>query len=478
MNIDLNLKGSFVNGQWFKEGKDLAIINPSNKEILYKVQIASKAILDQAIVSAKKAQLEWQKVDIKDRAKLILDICEVAEKNLETYAKIDSFNVGNTIRFARNDIKQAIKNVRYFCDSIDQIKDEIYSKKENHSNITKYQPYGIVLKVNAFNRPFRWCLEKLAAPLLMGNALIIKNSEQAPLSALKFSEVVKEKLPDGLVNIICGDHEVGDYLVRHPDIGRIAAICSVETGIKINEAASSLLKKVSLELGGKNPLIAFSDADPEKIVDITLKGMRFDAKGESCTSPSRVFIHKSLKKKYLEILKNRIGQLKIGLPWDEDTDVGPVVSEKQYNRVKTFIDGALDEGAELFCGGYQFDDKSLNKGYFIKPTVLNNVTQNMTVANEEIFGPVISVLEWEDEKEVIKMANNVKYGLTAYIITNDLDKAKIVADQIEAGYIWINTAGRYPGAPFGGWKLSGIGVEECIDEMKSYGRIKNINMEW
>lgn len=478
MENELNLKGSFVDGKWFDEGKSLSIINPATGQALSEVKIVSKNILEQAITGAKKAQKEWAKINIKDRAKKILQLCDIAEKNLEKYAKIDCYNVGNTIRFARNDIKSAIKNVKYFCDHVDEIKEETFSNKINHSNITKYQPYGIVLKINAFNRPFRWCLEKLAAPLLMGNAIIIKNSEQAPLSALKFSEVIKDVLPDGLVSIICGDHEVGDYLVRHPDIGRIAGICSVETGIKINEAASSLLKKVSLELGGKNPLIAFSDADPEKIVEVTLKGMRFDAKGESCTSPTRVFIHKSLKKKYLEILKEKIEKLKIGLPWEEDTDVGPVVSKKQYDTIKSFIDGAIQEGAELYTGGYDIKDQKLKDGFFIKPTVLNNVTQNMTVANEEIFGPVVSVLEWDDEEEVIKMANSVKYGLTGYIVTNDMDKAKNVADQIESGYIWVNAAGRYPGAPFGGWKLSGIGVEECLDEMKSYGRIKNINMEW
>ncbi len=478
MENELNLKGSFANGKWFDEGKSLSIINPTTGQVLSEVKIVPKNILDQAITGAKKAQKEWAKINIKDRAKKILQLCYIAEKNLETYAKIDCYNVGNTIRFARNDIKSAIKNVKYFCDHVDEIKDETFSNKINHSNITKYQPYGIVLKINAFNRPFRWCLEKLAAPLLMGNAIIIKNSEQAPLSALKFSEVIKDILPDGLVSIICGDHEVGDYLVRHPDIGRIAGICSVETGIKINEAASRLLKKVSLELGGKNPLIAFSDADPEKIVELTLKGMRFDAKGESCTSPTRVFIHKTLKKKYLEILKEKIEKLKIGLPWEEDTDVGPVVSKKQYDRIKSYIDGAIQEGAELFMGGYDIKDQKLKDGFFIKPTVLNNVTQNMIVANEEIFGPVVSVLEWDDEEEVIKMANSVKYGLTAYIVTNDMDKAKNIADQIESGYIWVNTAGRYPGAPFGGWKLSGIGIEECLDEMKSYGRIKNINMEW
>ena len=478
MESELNLKGSYVDGKWFDQGKSLSIINPATGKALSEVKIVTKNILDQAITGAKKAQKEWAKININDRAKKILQLCDIAEKNLETYAKIDCYNVGNTIRFARNDIKSAIKNVKYFCDHVDEIKDETFSNKINHSNITKYQPYGIVLKINAFNRPFRWCLEKLAAPLLMGNAIIIKNSEQAPLSALKFSEVIKDILPDGLVSIICGDHEVGDYLVRHPDIGRIAGICSVETGIKINEAASSLLKKVSLELGGKNPLIAFSDADPEKIVEITLKGMRFDAKGESCTSPTRVFIHKSLKKKYLEILKEKIENLKIGLPWEEDTDVGPVVSKKQYDTIKSFIDGAIQEGAELYTGGYDIKDQKLKDGFFIKPTVLNNVTQNMTVANEEIFGPVVSVLEWDNEEEVIKMANSVKYGLTAYIVTNEMDKAKNVADQIESGYIWVNAAGRYPGAPFGGWKLSGIGVEECLDEMKSYGRIKNINMEW
>jgi len=476
--IELSIKSSFVDGKWINEGKKFPIINPSTGETLSEIQIATQEVLDQAIKAAKKAQINWSKVAIKDRAAIILKLADIAEQSLEMYAKIDCYNVGNTIKFARNDIKQAIQNVRYFCGIINEVKGESFSVKTNHLNFTKYQPFGVVLKINAFNRPFRWCLEKMAAPLLMGNSLIIKNSEQAPLSALKFSEVIKDVLPDGLVNIISGDHEVGSYLVKHPDISRIAAICSVETGIKINEGASSLLKKVSLELGGKNPLIAFSDADPEKVVEITLKGMRFDAKGESCTSPSRVFIHKKLKTEYLKILKNKIDKLKIGFPWDEDTDVGPVVSEKQYVRIKNYIDGALNEGAELVVGGYEINDSNLNRGFFIKPTVLNNITQDMKIANEEIFGPVISVIEWDNEEEVIQMANQVKYGLTSFIVTKDIKSAMNACEKIDAGYIWINSAGRYPGAPFGGWKLSGLGVEECLDELKSYGRIKNINMEW
>ena len=475
---NFNFKGSFVNGEWFKVGEKLSIVNPSLGNSLVDVNLVSEEILDKAIEGAKTAQIEWSKTSIDERVKKLLKLCDAAEKDLEIYAKIDCYNVGNTIRFARNDIKQAIKNVKYFCKIIYDLKEERFSNKSNHQNIIKYYPYGIVLKINAFNRPFRWCLEKLAAPLLMGNSVIIKNSEQAPLSALKFAETIEKILPKGLVNIVCGDYKVGEYLVRHKDIERIAAICSVETGININKSASSLLKKVSLELGGKNPLIALDDSSPERAVDITLKGMRFDAKGESCTSPSRVFIHKKIKDEYLEILKQKIEKLKIGLPWEEDTDVGPVVSKKQYDKIKSYIDGALDQGAQLYCGGYTIEEEELKNGFFVKPTVLDKVNQKMTVANEEIFGPVISVIEWEDENDVIRMANSVIYGLTAYVISSDKVKAQKIANQIDAGYVWINSAGRYPGAPFGGWKLSGIGVEECFDELKSYGRIKNINMEW
>ena len=479
--MDQNLfkvKGTYVNGKWFNESKTYEVINPSNNTVLANIPISSPEELELAVQSAATAQKEWAKVDIKKRADLILQLCSRIEGRVEEFALMDTYNAGNAITFARKDVLQAVDNMKYFAGLVREVKGETFSMEPKHLNFSRHQPYGIVLKINSFNRPFRWCAEKLAAPILMGNAVIIKNSEQAPISSLKFCELLYGLFPDGLINVVTGGADSGSFLVKHPLIKRIAVISSVQTGVAIAKDAAPLLKNISLELGGKNPLIVFEDADIDFAVDLTIKGMRFDTKGESCSSPSRILVHKKLHDKYLETLIVEVKKIPVGLPWIDTNVVGPVVSKKQFESVNAFIQSGIAEGAKLELGGNSPTSTELKDGFFINPTIFSKVTPAMKIANEEIFGPVISVMSWDSYDEMMSIANSTAYGLTAGIVTNSLSDAMKTAEEIQCGYVWINAAGRYAGAPYGGWKLSGLGVEECFDELKSYTKTKNINMKW
>jgi len=479
--VDQNLfkvKGTYVNGKWFNESKTYEVINPSNNTVLANIPISSPEELELAVQSAATAQKEWAKVDIKKRADLILQLCSRIEDRVEEFALMDTYNAGNAITFARKDVLQAVDNMKYFAGLVREVKGETFSMEPKHLNFSRQQPYGIVLKINSFNRPFRWCAEKLAAPILMGNAVIIKNSEQAPISSLKFCELLDGLFPDGLINVVTGGADSGSFLVKHPLIKRIAVISSVQTGVAIAKDAAPLLKNISLELGGKNPLIVFEDADIDFAVDLTIKGMRFDTKGESCSSPSRILVHKKLHDKYLETLIVEVKKIPVGLPWIDTNVVGPVVSKKQFESVNAFIQSGIAEGAKLELGGNSPSSTELKDGFFINPTIFSKVTPAMKIANEEIFGPVISVMSWDSYDEMMSIANSTAYGLTAGIVTNSLSDAMKTAEEIQCGYVWINAAGRYAGAPYGGWKLSGLGVEECFDELKSYTKTKNINMKW
>ena len=467
-----------MNGKWFNESKTYEVINPSNNTVLANIPISSPEELELAVQSATTAQKEWAKVDIKKRADLILQLCSRIEDRVEEFALMDTYNAGNTITFARKDVLQAVDNMKYFAGLVREVKGETFSMEPKHLNFSRQQPYGIVLKINSFNRPFRWCAEKLAAPILMGNAVIIKNSEQAPISSLKFCELLDGLFPDGLINVVTGGADSGSFLVKHPLIKRIAVISSVQTGVAIAKDAAPLLKNISLELGGKNPLIIFEDADIDFAVDLTIKGMRFDTKGESCSSPSRILVHKKLHDKYLETLIFEVKKIPVGLPWIDTNVVGPVVSKKQFESVNAFIQSGIAEGAKLELGGNSPTSTELKDGFFINPTIFSKVTPAMKIANEEIFGPVISVMSWHSYDEMMSIANSTAYGLTAGIVTNSLSDAMKTAEEIQCGYVWINAAGRYAGAPYGGWKLSGLGVEECFDELKSYTKTKNINMKW
>ena len=472
------IKGTYVNGQWMNNPNTYEVTNPSNGEKLCDVPISDNEELELAVQSAAKAQKIWEKKSLTQRVDALLKLCSRIEERAEEFALIDSYDAGNALTGMRKDVAMSIENIKYFCGLVREVKGETFSMEPKHLNFTRYQPYGVVLKINPFNHPFRFCVEKIAAPLLMGNSLVIKNSEQAPISPLKWCELLKDIFPDGLINVITGGPEGGSYLVKHPLIKRIGVISSVNTGIAVNKDAAPYLKNVSLELGGKNPLMVFDDADPEFAADLAIKGMNLSRQGQSCSSTSRVLVHKSLKDDFVKHLIEKAKKIPVGLPWIETNEIGPIVSKRQFDKVMEYIETGKKEGAKLVLGGDNPKDPELKNGFFINPTIFTDVKPNMTIAKEEIFGPVISVLTWETYEELIEIANSTLYGLTAMIATNSLSNAMKTAEEIDAGYVWINTFGRYSGAPYGGWKLSGLGVEECFDEMKSYAKLKNINMKW
>tara|TARA_B100000780_G_scaffold41505_1_gene25776 strand:- start:594 stop:2033 length:1440 start_codon:yes stop_codon:yes gene_type:complete len=472
------IKGTYVNGQWMNNPNTYEVTNPSNGEKLCDVPISDNQELELAVQSAAKAQKIWEKKSLNQRVDALLKLCSRIEERAEEFALIDSYDAGNALTGMRKDVTMSIENIKYFCGLVREVKGETFSMEPKHLNFTRYQPYGVVLKINPFNHPFRFCVEKIAAPLLMGNSLVIKNSEQAPISPLKWCELLKDIFPDGLINVVTGGPEGGSFLVKHPLIKRIGVISSVNTGIAVNIDAAPYLKNVSLELGGKNPLMVFDDADPEFAADLAIKGMNLSRQGQSCSSTSRVLVHKSLKEDFVKHLVEKAKKIPVGLPWIETNEIGPIVSKRQFDKVMEYIETGKKEGAKLVLGGDNPQDPELKNGFFINPTIFTDVKPDMTIAKEEIFGPVISVLTWESYEELIEIANSTLYGLTAMIATNSLSNAMKAAEDIQAGYVWVNTFGRYSGAPYGGWKLSGLGVEECFDEMKSYAKLKNINMKW
>jgi betaine-aldehyde dehydrogenase len=478
--LNFRPRGLYIAGRWVApaDGGSFASINPSNMEKLAEIPSAGEADVDMAVRAAKAAFKEWSRVPIKERARCLTLLADRIEHNADELALFDAVDSGNAIVGMRGDMIWTAEWLRYCAGLVTEIKGETFSQSARHLNLTRRQPFGVVAKINPFNHPFRFCAEKAAAPLAAGNTVVIKGSEQAPLSSFRLGELCDGLFPPGVVNIIAGDGKVGSALVRHPDVRRIGFVGSVPTGRAIAQEAAVGLKRVSLELGGKNPIVIFPDADPKKAAAAAIKGMNMNRQGQSCSSTSRVFVHASLHDDVVAELVALADALPVGLPWLKENDVGPIVSQRQFDRVMGFIESAKTEGAQLRTGGGKPSDPALSAGLFIAPTVFDQVTPAMRIGREEIFGPVMSAMIWDDYEDMLAKVNGVEYGLTAAIVTNDLAKAMETAERIEAGYVWINSSGRYIGAPYGGWKQSGIGEEECFDEILSYTQVKNINMRW
>jgi len=473
-------RGLYIAGRWVSpvEDRSFASINPSNLEKLADIPAAGEVDVDAAVAAAKAGFKDWSRAPIKERARCLELLADRIDANAGELALLDAVDSGNAITGMYGDMIWTADWLRYCAGLVTEIKGETFSQGERHLNLTRRQPFGVVAKINPFNHPFRFCAEKAAAPLAAGNTVVIKGSEQAPLSSLRLGELCDGIFPAGVINIVAGNGKVGAALVRHPDMRRVGFVGSVATGRAIAKEAAAGLKRVSLELGGKNPIIIFPDADPKIAAGAAIKGMNMNRQGQSCSSTSRVFVHTSLHDSVAAELVALAEALPIGVPWLKDNDVGPIVSQRQFDRVMGFIESAKLEGAKLLTGGGKPADQSLAAGLFIAPTIFDQVTPTMRIGREEIFGPVMSVMPWDDYEDMLAKVNGVEYGLTAAIVTNDLAKAMETAERAEAGYVWINSNGRYLGAPYGGWKQSGIGEEECFDEIISYTQVKNINMRW
>jgi acyl-CoA reductase-like NAD-dependent aldehyde dehydrogenase len=333
-------------------------------------------------------------------------------------------------------------------------------------------------RIVPFNHPIMFAASRLAAPLAAGNTVVLKCADQTPLSALEMSHDLQEVFPAGVVNVVNGTGPAaGAPLVRHPDVRRVAFTGSVEVGRQILRDAADGLKTVSLELGGKNPMIVFPDVDLDKAVASAFQGMNYSWQGQSCGSTSRLFVHADIHDAFLARLTERVKAIRMGMPTDDASEMGCLVSKRQFEKVMSYIEIGKQEGAKLVTGGGRPPNPELARGHFVEPTIFDQVTYRMRLAQEEIFGPVESVIPWRGAGELAEMANSVFYGLTASIWSRDFPTAYRLAQEFEAGFIWINDSSRhFQGVPFGGYKQSGLGREECLAELLGYTQIKSVNV--
>lgn len=470
----------YYGGKWTPPsgGRFAKTFNPANGEAVGETAQATAADVEAAVQAASEAFAQWRKVKPMERAALLRKAAAILRENAEELAMLDAINTGNPVAEMVSDARIAAGNLEYFAGVAMEAKGHTIPMGDGNLNYTVREPLGVVVRVVAYNHPLMFASQKLGAPLAAGNTVIIKPSEQAPLSALRMAELIGDVFPPGVVNVLTGDRECGEALSAHPLVRKITLIGSTNTGKAIMRGAADSMKHVLFELGGKNPLIAYPDADPQKLADGIVRGMNFTWAGQSCGSTSRVFLHDDIHDEILSRVVDMVAaRHKPGLPTDWSTTMGPVISRAHCDRVLGYIESAKREGARLVTGGKQPSDPALANGYFIEPTIFADVKPHMTIAKEEIFGPVMAVFRWRDEDDVFRMANDVEYGLTASIWTRDLVTAHRAASKVESGFVWINNVSQhFLGAPFGGYKQSGIGREESLEELLEFTQLKNVNV--
>jgi betaine-aldehyde dehydrogenase len=392
-------------------------------------------------------------------------------------AMIDAADCGNPVAEMVSDAMVAAAQTEFFAGLVTEMKGASVPMGPGAVNFSVREPRGVIGRIIPFNHPFMFCMGKSAAPIAAGNTVVVKPPEQSPLSSLRLMELIDGILPPGVLNVLPGGKECGAALAAHKDVAMVALVGSVPTGRAVMRAASETVKPVMLELGGKNALIAFPDADLDAVSAAVIDGMNFTWCGQSCGSTSRAFIHEKIYDAVLERAAKSIQRFRPGNPTDPSTTMGSIINQVQYDRVLKYIAAGKEDGARLVSGGKRPDDPKLAKGLFVEPTIFADVNMGMRIGKEEIFGPVLSVFKWKDEADMLAQVNQVEYGLTCSIWTNDLATAHRTAAAVEAGYVWINEVSKhFLGAPFGGYKQSGVGREECIEELIRFTREKNIHV--
>jgi betaine-aldehyde dehydrogenase len=472
-------RGAYYGGAWHapKYGREVDVINPATGESLRPVAECTADDVNAAVAAAKRAFIEWRDVLPLERARILKRAAALLREHAEELAMIDAADCGNPFTEMVRDATVAAAQIDYFAGLVTEMKGASIPMGPDVVNFSIRQPLGVVGRIIPFNHPFMFCAGKSAAPLAAGNTIVVKPPEQAPLSSLRLAELIGGLFPPGVFNVVPGGKEVGAALAGHPDVAKVALIGSVPTGRAVMRTAADTLKKIMLELGGKNALIAYPDADVDEVAEGVIGGMNFTWCGQSCGSTSRAFLHESIHDAVIERMKIRIARFKPGIPTDPATTMGAIISKVQLDRILGYIESAKSEGARLVHGGKRPSDPALANGFFVEPTVFADVTPNMKIAHEEIFGPVLAVFKWSDEAKMLEEVNSVEYGLTGSIWTNDLSTAHRTAAAVQAGYIWINEVSKhFLGAPFGGYKQSGIGREECMEELLSFTQEKNIHL--
>lgn len=456
-----------------------AVHNPATGSELCKIAEADERDVPLIVDAAKSGFQQWRQVKPLERARVLRKMAFILRCKLDELALLDALDCGNPVRVLREDVEAAAVLLDFFAGLVTEMKGSSIPMGPGQFNFSIREPHGVVARIIPFNHPLLTCAGKMAAPLAAGNAVIIKPSEQSPLSALRLAELFDGLLPPGVFNVISGGRTVGAALTQHPGVSMVTVVGSVPTGRAVMRAAAETIKPVLLELGGKNALIALPDANSDQVADAVVRGMNFEWCGQSCGSTSRAFIHSDIYEDVIEKVASRITRFIPGMPSDPETTMGALISQAQLNRVEYHVEQAKAAGARLIAGGASPTDESLKNGWFFEATVLADVTMDMEIARDEIFGPVLSIIKWDDKSELIRQVNQLDLGLTCSIWTDSLQDANQLAQDVEAGFVWVNdVAKHFLGAPFGGVKQSGIGREECLGELLAFTREKNIHVNF
>jgi aldehyde dehydrogenase (NAD+) len=470
----LFIGGKFVDGS---SGKTFPAINPATGATLCQIAEADKTDVDLAVKAARKA-LEsgpWSKMDAADRGRLMYKLADLVEQQMEDLATLESLNCGKTITDSRGDMQGVVNTLRYYAGWADKIEGRTVPVRGNFLSYTLRQPVGVVGQIIPWNFPLLMLAWKWGPALCCGNTIVMKLAEQTPITGIRMAELALEAgFPPGVINVLNGYGETtGAAMVVHPDIDKIAFTGHVDTAKIIQKAAADTLKRTTFELGGKSPNVIFADANMDDAVAGAFHAIYFHG-GQCCTAGSRLFVEDKIHKEFVERLAAKAKQRKVGDPLDPTTEQGPQVSQEQMDKILGYVDVGQKQGAKLTVGG----KRSGSKGYFVEPTIFDNVKDDMAIAKDEIFGPVVSVLPFKGIDEVIQRANKTFYGLAAAVWTKDIDKAHRYAKEVKAGTVWVNCYHVVDTTtPFGGFKMSGQGRENGEAVLDHYTEVKTVTVK-
>jgi aldehyde dehydrogenase (NAD+) len=478
--LDVKVKGLFINGQSQAalSGKTFETISPSNGELLAHVAQAGKEDIDLAVAAARKAfEGEWSRFKPFDRQQVMLKLAEIVDKNYDELALLDSLDMGGPLSRTLLGRRRAVALLRYYAGLATTLEGQTIpnSLAGNVFAYTQKEPVGVVGAINPWNGPIGLAIWKICPVLASGCTIVLKPAEQAPLSPLRLAELCMEAgIPPGVVNVVTGLGDAGAALAEHPDVDKIAFTGSTEVGQKIVRASAGNMKRLSMELGGKSPDIVFDDADLDAAVPGAAMAV-FQNSGQICSAGTRLYVQRSIYEEFVQRVAAYAKTLRVGDPLDPDTQLGPVVSEEQLSRITSYLEIGKKQGARALSGGERITEGQLGKGYYIAPTVFADVTDNMRIAREEIFGPVISAMPFDTMEEVIVRANDSNYGLGSGVWSRNISTIHRVAHGLRTGTVWANCYQLMdPAIPFGGYKMSGYGRESGQEHLHEYVQTKSV----
>ncbi len=471
----------FIDGKWVSShsGETWDVINPANQEVIARVPLADEEDTRMAIDAARRAfdKGPWRRMTQVDRGKLLFELARAIREKTEELASIETLNSGKPIRESRYDISDTADCFEFYGGLADKINGDVVPVPDSDMfAMVLREPIGVVGQIIPWNYPLLMAAWKLAPALATGNCCVLKPAEITPLTAFELAKLIKKVgFPDGVVNIINGLGPVaGAELGRNEDVDKLAFTGSVEVGKKLMAAAAEHVKNISLELGGKSPMIVFEDADFPLAVEWVQFGI-FVNQGQVCSATSRLYVQDKIHDQFVEALAKKTKRLKVGDPMNESTEMGPIASERQLNKVMSYIEHGKREGAEVAYGGKRLGRGELKKGFYVSPTVFTNVTNDMKIVQDEIFGPVLTVTKFRDEEEALELANGTRYGLAGGVFTRDLNRAFRITKELRAGILWVNSSQPcFNQLPWGGYKQSGIGRELGRYAVDAYTQLKQV----